>query len=462
MERPSKEALLLAGPLVAFVLGAMVVPLLGTCWSSLWREVPFLARSFRGMANYADLLREDRFWQALAFTLAFCLCSVGLEMDPQPGLLFVTFTVYDPQVDWSADGVLLGSDYTGDGTITADSIAVSCDLTPYVQDGIIHVTVSDVAVTSTNFQFDFDSWLYDVIDYLGADISGMIQGYMEDAIIEAVEEQVPALIEDTLQDLELSTSLPILDEVYTFDAVPEDIQVDEDGLTLALETSFTADAWNSPYTGLGSLYADYSAPVYGATPGMVVSVSLDFLNQALFAFWGAGLLDMSMTGDELGVDPTWLSTLFPDLASLSIGTEALLPPVVVPGAGSGLMDLQLGDLLLTLYDGTAEAGNEWMEIYVSALAELSVSATDSAIGLTVDNVQVYFDVVYPDANSIGSNSMEDLLQTLLPMLLPTLTDAVSQIPIPAIEGFTLDNIVVSLSGAESGYLDLGGDLLQTP
>lgn len=80
MERPSKEALLLAGPLVALVLGAMVVPLLGTCWSSLWQEVPFLARSFRGMANYADLLREDRFWQALAFTLAFCLCSVGLEM----------------------------------------------------------------------------------------------------------------------------------------------------------------------------------------------------------------------------------------------------------------------------------------------------------------------------------------------------------------------------------------------
>lgn len=387
------------------------------------------------------------------------ISSVEMDIDPQSGALYTTFTVYDPYLDWSASGELSEIDYSGSGDIYASSITVSMYVSPYVSGGIIYADISDVAVSSSGFDFDFDSWIYEVLDYFGVDIDGLIQGYMEDALEDAVESEVPSLIEDVLQELELATSIDVLENTYDIDALPYSIQVDDAGLTLALETYFTARSWESPYTGEGSLYYDYSVPSYGSTPGMVLSLSEDFLNQALFAFWGGGILDMTMSGEELGLDVEDLSYVFPDLTELNIATEALLPPVVLPPTGSGLVDLQLGDYYMVIYGGPAEAGYEMMEVYVSLRGELDVTATESSITPELGDVEVWFDVVYPDANTVAAADTEALLDALVPLFLPVLTEAISEIPIPEIEGFTLSGISVGLSGAESGYLDIEGDLV---
>ena len=52
---------------------------------------------------------------------------------------------------------------------------------------------------------------------------------------------------------------------------------------------------------------------------------------------------------------------------------------------------------------------------------------------------VYFDVVYPDANSPAALSSEALMQALIPYLLPMLTDAITEIEIPSIDGFGILN-----------------------
>jgi hypothetical protein len=71
---------------------------------------------------------------------------------------------------------------------------------------------------------------------------------------------------------------------------------------------------------------------------------------------------------------------------------------------------------------------------------------------------VVFDVTHPEANTLGASDTEDLLYALVPLFLPLLTDAMGEIPMPEIEGFSLLNITVGTGGAEDGYLVLGGDL----
>ncbi len=386
--------------------------------------------------------------------------GTSLDLDPTAsGTLDATFTVTDVSLNWSADGTLAFIDYSGSGTITVDSLDVAMSLVPYVDNGDIKVDVQSVDVTTSGFDFDWDSWLYDIIDFFGVPVDDWIAGYVEDALESTVSDEVPALVEDSLADLEIAQSFDVGDVTCDFDAVPDTIAVDDTGITLALETAFTARSWTLPREGLGSLYYGYSGPTWTGSPGMVLGVNDDFLNQVFYALWGAGLLSYETSGEELGLSVDDLSLIFPDLTELNIVVDPLLPPVVVPGTGTDPLDFQLGDLHLVLYNGPAEAGYEMLEVYVSAVAGMTISATaDNTLTASLGDMDLYFDVVVPEANTVGAEDTEALLGALVPMLLPSLTDALGEIAIPDISGFTISGITVDTAGPEDGFITLGGDL----
>ena len=388
------------------------------------------------------------------------LGATTLDLDPQSsGKLKATFTVEDPSLDWSASGTVTEIDYSGSGDISADSITVTMTLTPYVSSGDIHASVDSVSVSSSGFDFDVDSWLYDALEYVGIDFDGLIQGYMEDAIEDVVYSAVPDLVESTFQDLEIGYDFDVGDASYTMTAIPDDIDVDATGMTLSLETSFVSSEWVSAYYGEGSLYYGYSDPSWSTSDGMVLGVNADFLNQVFLAFWGGGLLDMTLTDEDLGVSVEDLALVLTDLEDLTITTEALLPPVVVPGTGDAMFDLQVGDLLLTLYNGPAESGYEYIQVYVSAVAGFDIDASsDLALTPAIGDVTLYFDVVYPEASSSKAAAIEELLETLTPLVLPMLTEALVEVPVPQFEGFSITGISVGTSGAEGGFATIGGDL----
>jgi trehalose/maltose transport system permease protein len=67
-------------PLLAFVVGLVLVPVIGTLADSLRQDVSFLPRLFVGTENYRNLWADPSFRQALRFTCLFALASVPLEM----------------------------------------------------------------------------------------------------------------------------------------------------------------------------------------------------------------------------------------------------------------------------------------------------------------------------------------------------------------------------------------------
>ena len=60
---------------------------------------------------------------------------------------------------------------------------------------------------------------------------------------------------------------------------------------------------------------------------MILGLNADLVNQLFYAMWGAGVLELTLTEDDLGISTEDLSLLFPDMTGLTITTEPLLPLV---------------------------------------------------------------------------------------------------------------------------------------
>lgn len=81
--RESRLAWTLVWPALGAILLVGLFPLLYTGWESLHLHdlrMPWLGRPFIGLANYAELARDPRFWQSLGHTLFFAAASVALEL----------------------------------------------------------------------------------------------------------------------------------------------------------------------------------------------------------------------------------------------------------------------------------------------------------------------------------------------------------------------------------------------
>lgn len=80
MNRETRDALILIFPLCLFVTIFLFLPVLGTSWVSLWRDISFLPRRFVGLLNYLRLFEDSQFWQSTTFTIVFSFTSVALEI----------------------------------------------------------------------------------------------------------------------------------------------------------------------------------------------------------------------------------------------------------------------------------------------------------------------------------------------------------------------------------------------
>lgn len=79
----TRLACLLVSPALAVIGAVAIYPLLSTCWLSLHQKnlkMPWVAERFVGLANYAALAADERFWGALVHTVFFTVVSVGLEL----------------------------------------------------------------------------------------------------------------------------------------------------------------------------------------------------------------------------------------------------------------------------------------------------------------------------------------------------------------------------------------------
>jgi multiple sugar transport system permease protein len=74
------EAYSFNAPLIVFAIIFILLPVIGTLATSLFRNVTFLPGKFLGLGNFMRLFADINFWQSIRFTLLFVLVSVAFEL----------------------------------------------------------------------------------------------------------------------------------------------------------------------------------------------------------------------------------------------------------------------------------------------------------------------------------------------------------------------------------------------
>ena len=77
--REAFNAYLFIFPALFITILFVLIPVFGTFWGSLFRDVTYLPRKFVGMQNFFSVLEDVDFWHALRFTILFTVTAVVLE-----------------------------------------------------------------------------------------------------------------------------------------------------------------------------------------------------------------------------------------------------------------------------------------------------------------------------------------------------------------------------------------------
>lgn len=78
--KETRDAYVFNIPLVLLAVLFVIIPVIGTLYSSLFRDVSFLPSKFISLENYSRLFGDKHFWQSFGFTFLFVIISVTIEL----------------------------------------------------------------------------------------------------------------------------------------------------------------------------------------------------------------------------------------------------------------------------------------------------------------------------------------------------------------------------------------------
>jgi hypothetical protein len=344
-----------------------------------------------------------------------------LDLNPRAdGTLLATLTLDDIEADWTAAGEVASVSYSDGGTATADALVVEASLLLAVDHGAITVEVANVTATLTGLDMGLPSWADTVLTVLAYDLDAEMEASIEAGIEAEASDALAAALEEALAGLATSEEVAIGDATATVETAPSAVDVDDVGITFSVATTVSLETWLLGRTAAGSLAYGYSAPTWSGTPGALFGFSADFLDQVLYAAWGGGALSLEATDEELGVDMSVVALVLPGLSDLVMVADPLLPPVAVPGATGAMYDLQVGDLLVSMYDGALVPGGEVYQFYVTTVTPLDLEMSGSSLVTSLGTPVAVVDVVLAP-----SGTDVDALEAVLEGLMPTLLGSVS-------------------------------------
>jgi len=388
------------------------------------------------------------------------------------GHLVTTVTLPNVHVDWRIDHVMsfVG---LGSGTIDASAIVVQASLDPSVSGGgDLSITMSDLTVTTSGYSFDMNGAADTILGWVGVDVGSMVKNMMENEIRNAVEDIVPDLVEDTLGDIVIDQDFDLADNAYNLDARIQDVVITGNSMTFLMESRVTPDE----VLGAGAEIdgAPVGFPTYGwiapystmSGSGTHIGLSTDFLNQMLFAFWRGGMFDQDLTDTDLGLDMGMISFVMPGLDELTMVTTPTLPPLLVPRYTTGLgnhHELQMGDMLVQIYNGDVTEETLYMEMYLAVTAPTELTADGAtSIDIAIGEPTVHVDVIYTtDSYTASAEETEELFGTLMAGFLPEITgEALGSFPLPEFSVFSLADVTTTMDGEDAvpGYWMLQGSL----
>lgn len=235
---------------------------------------------------------------------------------------------------------------------SANIVAVTDVLLWMDQNGQIRAQTQEVQVALAGLQVDIDGLLGDLLGWL---IDILVDTFT-DTIEQAIEDQIGTLIDETIQDLlgqfEIDQTFeipPLLGDgkpsAISLLTKPSALSVEPEGIWLDMAGTLyaTKGVSRNPLGSIGRANCmQVGSPTFELPWDSEVSLAAhdDLLNQALFAVWWGGTLNMKITAADLGdVDLSQYG-----VENLNVDLDFLLPPILTDCPVPGKIQLQVGDL----------------------------------------------------------------------------------------------------------------------
>lgn len=372
--------------------------------------------------------------------------SPSLELSPRTGVLDTGVQLPNLAVDVTVYGDIVGIDFETYVTAIAEKARATGKMTVSASHGDLQVGFTDGLVYLDGFFFDL-SLIPSEIE--GDLLSSTVQGFLEDKLSAILTEQVPALIEAQLSQLDLSFNTVLMERDVAIHGSFASAGVDNSGIVADIDLDVNLpDETDLPYEGY--LLADAGEPDSSVQSDLAVSLSDDLLNRVLFEAWQSSLIDMRMSTDDGSLSPIMLLPLHATEGTITL--HGNLPPVAVESAGQ--LQAQIGELDLVIDTPGGELG-EHLEASVTAYVPLEITITDGVLKLALGSPK--FNVTVRNSDWGASNeATTQLLEEMLPIdtLLTLLGDF--EFPIPELVGITVGSAEVERSGGV--YSDITVDL----
>ncbi len=303
--------------------------------------------------------------------------------------------------------------------------------------------------------------LGDLILGLLTSLFNLLNPIFEGLITDLLEDELGPIIEDALAGLEIVTDIDLINVVISLDALPQDIEVDDDGMLIALESIITAPLSPAAPVTLGALYdIDSQWPVYSLAEDIHLSMEDGFVNQLLHSAWQGGVLDMTMDAASLGLDLDQVSSVLP-LSQLDLAMQPLLPPIVGPKPGGG-MELSIGDLLINVNGDPGGVSGLMMQIAVTVVADADFTL-DSEGNIVFDFTDpvLYMDFVTANPWTVNGETVENVMEAVIDILIPTLIDTLGGLggfEMPELGGFAINGSSFEREPAPAAYLTMSGEI----
>lgn len=401
--------------------------------------------------------------------------SPSFDFTPIAGGLRLRVQVSNADVDVHTSGDVCDIGVGLNGSARASRIVVTADLMVSASNGQVTVRVSSRNVQISGLTLDLRlpsiiDWAVDGIINL---FSGIIGDELESTFSDVIASEVPPVIEQFLESIALATGIALpapLSLNLGVDAVLGSIGFDGSGGTTGQDTTIYAAGTLVPEP-LGAILQERQvAAAFPAGRALGVGIGFDLVNQALYALWYGGGIDM-----DLG--PSLLPSQVGGATQTRAHLRALLPPVMQPSGDTQYpLELQAGELVLDLdLAGLGGLPPIQATLHAAFFARASVSVdAQGQLQLALDpRVDLHLDF---DSSLEGvldvvgfTQSIEATLSSLIPQLVG---QVLRGIPLPSFDlsqmagNYLPAGIVLGVGqptvAVQPSYLVLEGNVVRVP
>jgi hypothetical protein len=381
-------------------------------------------------------------WGWDAVTIAADLDAVSFEVPdlnliPRDGYMYIEAVIPTLAVDVSVYGDVAGMDFEEPVWVSADAAVLTSEAIIGVQNGSITADLGDSNISFQNFFID-TQMIPGAIEQ--ALLGDTIQDKLETMILEQIQESVPALLTETLADLDISTEMELLGKKVELEATFGAAGVDAQGVFAAMDVQMSIPSQSERF------YRGYLSADKGLTPKMdyqsaiYASLSDDVVNRGLFEAWRGGMLKYTVSTEDGSLPGAALSHFQADTGDVTI--DAVLPPVLIER--NQQLSLQVGELDVVVRTPGGGMG-DYLKASITVFADVEMMALNGSVKLDLGQLDVHIMVRDSDWGA-SEEAITRVLEENLPIdaLLSLIQDF--EYPIPSFSGVEVRTVDLQRDG----------------